>query len=130
MPANHKEASLIKYFGYFCLSMQDWTHTNPLCYAKLLILYQIHMATCDQKTSVLPYLEGEGEWLCRPYCLSHSSLSFSRLSRSLKAEPVGQTIATSKYQTVTNFTHTHTHTLTSSVFCVPWLAALPLVPVK
>lgn len=31
----------------------------------------------------LPYLEGEGEELCRPYCLSHSSLSFSRLSRSL-----------------------------------------------
>lgn len=84
------------------------------------------MATCDQKPEVLPYLEGEGEWLCRPYCLSHSSLSFSRLSRSLNAEPLGQTIATHKYQTV----HLHTQILTSCVSCVPWLVALPLAPVK
>ena len=48
----------------------------------------------DWKHSVSPYLEGEGEWLCRPYCLSHSSLSFSRRSRSLNVRPQGQTIAT------------------------------------
>lgn len=59
------------------------------------------MAIYDQKTKDLPYLDGEGEWLCRPYCLSHSSLSFSRLSRSLQnAELLGQMTATHKYQTV------------------------------
>lgn len=38
-----------------------------------LLLYELCSRLC---------LEGEGELLCRPYCLSHSSLSFSRLSRS------------------------------------------------
>lgn len=64
------------------------------------------MAASDQKPKLLPYLEGEGEWLCRPYCLSHSSLSFSRRSRSLNTEPLGQTVATHTYQTV----HLRTHT--------------------
>lgn len=59
------------------------------------------MAVC-----VSPCLEGEGEWLWRPYCLSHSSLSFSRLSRSLNTEPLGQTVATHTYQTARSHTHT------------------------
>lgn len=87
----------------------------------------------DQKTKDLPYLDGEGEWLCRPYCLSHSSLSFSRLSRSLQnAESLGQMTATHKYQTVhlKKKKNTRNRFFTSCVFCVPWLAALPLVPVK
>lgn len=58
-----------------------------------------------------PYLEGEGEWLCRPYWRSHSSLSFSRRSRSLTAEWVGSdNIATHTNTKQSTFIHTHTHT--------------------
>lgn len=51
------------------------------------------MVVGDEKAKVSPYLEGEGELLCRPYCLSHSSLSFSRRSLSLYAESQCQTFA-------------------------------------
>lgn len=88
-------SELIKYFGYFCLSMQI---------KLLLLLYWIHMVLGDEKTKVLPYLEGEGELLCRPYCLSHSSLSFSRRSRSLHAEPQCQIFATYNVKQ-SNYTH-------------------------
>lgn len=87
------------------------------------------MAIYDQKTKDLPYLEGEGEWLCRPYCLSHSSLSFSRLSRSLKTQILW--VRWLQHTNTKQSTKKHTNIFfTSCVFCVPWLVALPLVPVK
>lgn len=50
--------------------------------------FTVNNPVCDAKPFVLLCLEGEGEWLCRPYCFSHSSRSFSRRSRSLNTEPV------------------------------------------
>lgn len=83
---------------------------------------------------ILPYLEGEGELLCLPYCLSHSSRSFSRLSRSLREveSPAVRAIATRKYHRIAprraGRPEGRSLCLTSCVFCVPWLAALPPVP--
>lgn len=80
---------------------------------------------------ILPYLEGEGELLCRPYCLSHSSRSFSRLSRSLRKV---ESPAVRRLQHANTIESRWAQRagrslcLTSCVFCVPWLAALPPSP--
>lgn len=93
---NLMHASLMKYFTSFPLSMQACGHTHTHTHICLRSIWLF---------VTLPYLDGEGEWLCRPYCLSHSSLSFSRLSRSLSEESLGEMIATREYQRV----HLNTH---------------------
>lgn len=82
----------------------------------------------DDEPSVSPCLEGEGEWLCRPYCRSHSSLSFSRRSRSLNTHTASGWDGCNTQTPISP--PWHTRSLTSYGSCVPWLAALLLAPVK
>lgn len=78
-----------------------------------------------------PYLAlGEGEWLWRPYCLSHSSLSFSRRSRSLQDQTMTKLyLLLYKPERTVPTTCVYMSGLTSCVFSVPLREELLLVPV-
>lgn len=105
-----------------CLS-NEILHILRFEHASLWTGTQTHTHICIRSIwlfVILPYLDGEGEWLCRPYCLSHSSLSFSRLSRSLSEESLGEAIATREYQRV----HLNTHTDNSVSYFMRILRAM------